>query len=154
MKAATKGDEARWLAPPKGVTTASVCRLSGRLAREGCREVEVVTDEGRIERRSMVYTEYFARGTEPTEGCDLHRSRGLLGAIGSLFTRVDHPPPPSLDAIGLPQVEVPAAPPVVAAVEPQAEPEDEKPRRRGFWSRLFGRGRSSDNREQNEVPEK
>ena len=32
MKTATKGDKARWLAMPAGVVTASVCRVSGKLA--------------------------------------------------------------------------------------------------------------------------
>ena len=52
---------------------ATVCRISGKLASEGCNHVEVVGKDGQIETRSMVYTEYFSRGTEPTEYCELHR---------------------------------------------------------------------------------
>src|SRR5262249_39671104 len=71
-KAATQDDEPGWRAPPAGVTTASVCRLSGKLAGAGCEDVDVVSKDGQLERRSMVYTEYFVRGTEPTSVCDLH----------------------------------------------------------------------------------
>src|SRR5205823_7155718 len=36
MKAATKGDKPEWFTPPPGITTANVCRLSGKLAGEAC----------------------------------------------------------------------------------------------------------------------
>ena len=42
MKAATQGDKPEWFSPPKDITTATVCRLSGKLATEGCERVEVV----------------------------------------------------------------------------------------------------------------
>src|SRR6059036_3823402 len=57
MKAATRSDKPEWLLPPPGITTATVCRISGKLATEGCQDVEVVTKEDRIEHRSMIYTE-------------------------------------------------------------------------------------------------
>src|SRR6059036_2491485 len=59
MKVATRNDAPDWLAPPPGVTTATVCRLSGKLASAGCQDVEVVNRDGVLEHRSMVYTEYF-----------------------------------------------------------------------------------------------
>ena len=73
MKAATRERRARMVQGADGsVTTATVCRISGKLASEGCEHVEVVDTNGEVETRSMVYTEYFARGTEPTEYCELH----------------------------------------------------------------------------------
>ena len=78
MKVATGKDKPEWLTIPPGVTTALVCRLSGHLATEGCEHVDVIDEDGQVERRSMVYTEYFARGTEPTAYCDLHPTRGFL----------------------------------------------------------------------------
>ena len=63
MKAATGNDKPEWFRAPAGVTTASVCRLSGKLATEGCEHVEVVDKHGELIRKSMVYTEYFDRGT-------------------------------------------------------------------------------------------
>src|SRR4051812_11267345 len=72
MKAATLHDKPEWLTAPAGITSARVCRLSGLLATDGCDDVEVIGTNGKIERRSMIYTEYFAKGTEPTAFCDQH----------------------------------------------------------------------------------
>src|SRR5207245_5665708 len=90
-----------WFTPPPGVTTATVCRLSGKLATEGCQDVEVVDDHGGVERRSMVYTEYFARGTQPGTYCDLHPTRGRLDKLAGLVGSDDHPPP-RIEETGLP----------------------------------------------------
>src|SRR5204863_124099 len=57
MKVATAGDGPEWFTPPPGVTTDTVCRLSGKLATQGCEDVDVVDKDGHVERRSMVYTE-------------------------------------------------------------------------------------------------
>jgi penicillin-binding protein 1A len=150
MKAATKGDKPRWLRAPKGLTTASVCRLSGQLARSGCEHAEVVGEDGRIEHRSAVYTEYFVSGTEPTVECALHQPRGVLGAIAAVFgagggeEREAPPapppaPPPAAAEAGLPAPEpaaaVEAAAPAPSVVE--APPAPEKKKKRGFWSRFF-----------------
>ena len=56
MKGATKGDRPEWLDAPPGITSARVCRLSGRLATEGCEKVEV-DENGQVDERSLVYTE-------------------------------------------------------------------------------------------------
>ena len=48
---------------PEGVTTATVCKCSGKLATEDCKEDP---------RGDMTYTEYFVAGTVPTETCDCH----------------------------------------------------------------------------------
>ena len=86
MKAATRGDRPAWLATPRGVTTAKTCRMSGRLATDACADVEVTGRDGRVERRSMVYTEYFVSGTEPTTFCEIHGHRSLWDR---LFHRTD-----------------------------------------------------------------
>lgn len=49
---------------PSGIVQASVCKKSGKLALEGVCDSDP--------RGSMVYTEYFAEGTVPTESCDHH----------------------------------------------------------------------------------
>ena len=85
MKVATRNDKPEWLQPPPGITTARVCRLSGLLATEGCNDVEVVNNTGTIEHRSMVYTEYFARGTEPQAFCDQHPTRGIMTKLAGIF---------------------------------------------------------------------
>src|SRR5262249_34794062 len=86
MKDATKGDKPEWFRAPSGIVTATVCRLSGQLASEGCTHADhaAVPDEnGR--RRALVYTEYFAKGTEPTGYCDVHAVRGVFGTV-AMFT--------------------------------------------------------------------
>jgi 1A family penicillin-binding protein len=142
MKDATRGDKPDWLIPPSGISTAQVCRLSGKLATEGCQDVEVVTDDGQLERRSMVYTEYFARGTVPEAFCDLHPTRGILTKVAGVFgAGAEAPAPTAMANTGLPPA--PAAtsgttvPPEIAAA-----PEAPK-KKRGFWSRLFGVGKDS-----------
>jgi 1A family penicillin-binding protein len=144
MKAATKGNKPDWLTPPPGVTTANVCRLSGQLASEGCEDVEVVNADGHIEHRSMVYTEYFARGTQPKTRCELHPTRTIFGAIASVFTGSEKPAPPHVDTTGI----VPAvatAGTIAAAEPPPAQAVEEAPKKkRGFWSRVFGVSRGDD----------
>ncbi len=140
MKGATRGNKPTWFSPPTGITTATVCRLSGLLATEGCEHVEVIEEDGTRGKRSMIYAESFAKGTAPDRRCDLHPTRGFFGAIASVFSGSDKPAPPRMVDTG-----APPAPPavVVPAPEPVAEvaaPPPEPPKRRGFWGRLFGRG--------------
>jgi hypothetical protein len=131
--------------PPSGVTTANVCRLSGKLASDGCQDVDVVNREGVLERRSMVYTEYFARGTVPTMVCDLHPSRGLMTKLAGMFGGGEKPPAPSIAQTGIPPTPaatagtVPSPPPAVAGAPP---PQPKK--KRGFWSRVLGIGKDDD----------
>jgi penicillin-binding protein 1A len=86
MKRATVNDRPEWLTPPPGITTARVCRVSGLLAGPGCDDVEVVGRNQQLERRSMVYTESFVGGTEPTKVCQLHAPSGIARADGPLLT--------------------------------------------------------------------
>jgi penicillin-binding protein 1A len=142
MKAATAGDAPEWFKTPPDVTTATVCRISGKLASEGCEHVEVISDS-RLETRSMVYTEYFSSGSEPGEYCHLHQRRGLFGALAGIFS--ERPAQPFIaepaPTVSGPAVQVAAAgkpePPEI--VPPAPEPE----KKRGFWSRLFGRGNNN-----------
>jgi len=155
MKAATRDDKPDWLVPPRGITTANVCRLSGLLATEGCQDVEVETRDGRIERRSMIYTEYFAHGTEPTTYCDQHPTRGIMTKVAGLFgVAQDKPTPPRAD-----DPAVAPAPTATAGVEPAARvdiappPPAPQKKKRGFWSKVFGLGRDSESKESNEEPQ-
>jgi 1A family penicillin-binding protein len=158
MKAATKGAKPEWMAPPRGITTASVCRLSGQLATSECEHVDVVDKNGQIENRSLVYTEYFLTGTEPHESCELHQPNSILSTIASIFhtnhSRGDSAPVRVEDA-GLPIV--PVAPAVVT-VAPEASDSapvlpPSTPKKRGFWSKLFGVGKDDDHDEK-KTPKK
>jgi penicillin-binding protein 1A len=155
MKVATAGDKPEWFRAPSGVTTASVCRLSGRLATLGCEDVEVAGKNGELLRKSMVYTEYFDRGTEPTAYCDLHPVPGVLGTLAGLYGSDVHPAPPRVEDTGTRQ----GVPPVAVATSgasDQVEPLAPEPKKkRGFWSRVFGKGKG-ENREEvaGEAPPK
>ncbi len=72
MIAATRKDKPEWFPTPSGVTSATICRLSGQLATESCRDVRTVDAEGKEVPGSPVYSEYFVRGTEPVDFCPLH----------------------------------------------------------------------------------
>jgi penicillin-binding protein 1A len=144
MKAATNGDKPEWQVPPPGVTTATVCRMSGKLATDGCQDVEVVNNDGHLEHRSMVYTEYFARGTVPDSYCELHQGRSLMTKIAGLFGVSDvRPAAPAVANTGLPPE--PAAAPTTGTVPPPiVDAPDAPKKKRGFWSKVFGIGRNDD----------
>jgi penicillin-binding protein 1A len=139
MKSATRTDKPEWLVPPAGVTSARVCRLSGLLATEGCDDVEVIGTGGQLEHRSMVYTEYFAKGTQPVGYCDQHPTRGIMTKLAGIFGGSDErPPPPHVQDTG-----ITPAPAAVATSRSQPQVENPPPappkKKRGFWSRVFGR---------------
>jgi 1A family penicillin-binding protein len=142
MKVATRGDKPVWFEPPADVVTARVCRLSGMLPTEGCDHVDVIGPDGQLEKRSMVYTEYFARGTVPDAYCNLHPTRGLIGRIAGLFGNGDKPAPPHIENTGA-DVATAAADADAAnrsQPEPASQVEPKKKKKRGFWARLFGIG--------------
>ena len=160
MKTATLGDKPQSFKAPAGVTTASVCRLSGKLANDGCEDVEVVDERGGLTRRSMVYTEYFARNTVPVDVCELHHARrGFFGAVASIFhdggeaTRADGTGLPPAAGSG-PASTAGAGP---AGVDTSTVTAAEAPKKkRGFWSKVFGVGKDdkddkgSKNKDKNE----
>ena len=63
---------------PDSIETASVCRKSGMLPNPGVCEADP--------RGSAVYTEYFAKGTVPTQVCDHHVAITVCGESGGLPT--------------------------------------------------------------------
>ena len=139
MKIATRHDAPEWFTPPYDVVSARVCRLSGRLATPACDDVEV-TNDGHVDKRSMAYTEYFVRGTEPTTFCALH-ARTLLGKIAGLFGgNVEKIAPPRVEDTGVSAVAASVASTGRTEIAPAPEPE----KKRGFWSKVFGFGRHDD----------
>jgi membrane carboxypeptidase/penicillin-binding protein len=135
MKAATKGDKPEWFKAPATVTTATICRLSGKLARDSCRYATTIDDKGYATTGSTVYTEHFIRGTEPTTYCPFH------GEDESFDWRAA-----SAIVGGEPQAGA-VRPVATSGTLPEAsrrEPESDVPsataaQRRGFWGRVFGR---------------
>jgi len=144
MKVATKGDEPDWYDRPSNVVGVNVCRLSGMLPNAGCDHVQVVNDDGSIESRSMIYTDYFVKGTQPTTLCPLHP----LGAYADALTGVGTPV--HADHSILPGGASPASTGNPTATNGVTTPADQvtggtveepKKKKRGFWGRLFGGGK-------------
>jgi penicillin-binding protein 1A len=72
MLAATQNDDEAWFQPPRDVVPLEVCRISGDRPGAGCRSAASISRTGAISYKSMVYTEYFVRGTEPERTCAVH----------------------------------------------------------------------------------
>jgi penicillin-binding protein 1A len=153
MMSATNGDPPDWFRQPHGIVTATVCRLSGKLATGACADVETVDSRGNIRRGSQVYTESFVSGTEPHAYCEEHGrfGHGVLGALAAVFGGGgrSEPVPAAVStggvatggvtAISAPGVtsvgEVESAPAAQTSVPVPPAPEPKK--RRGFWGRIF-----------------
>jgi membrane peptidoglycan carboxypeptidase len=155
MKRATKGDKSEWLDRPSNVVGVNVCRMSGQLPNTGCDSVQVVRN-GMVETRSMIYTEYFEKGTQPTTLCPLHEAPSLLDRLAGVFGKDSRMPVPA-DAAGLPTPPTTsttgaASAPAGASVskngeKPEERTAEEPKKKRGFWSRLFGGGGDKDKKE-------
>ena len=128
MTIATHDDKPESFRPPTGIVAVDIDGASGRLATDDCRRA----------RDAVVYTEYFARGTEPIDICPIHRAHLLRALIP--FGRSSAPVVVAQDS----------APPTVAEVRPaapiaaQQEPPPQEKKKRGFWSRVFGVGKDSE----------
>jgi 1A family penicillin-binding protein len=123
MKLATARDKPDWFRPPPGIVTASVCGESGMLASDGC---------------DNAVTEYFARGTVPTETyvpvrppeAEVPRVPINEGTRQALRTE---PPAEPLSTVAAPD-----APPPAPDAADGAE-QDAPKKKHGFWGRLFGK---------------
>jgi 1A family penicillin-binding protein len=157
MKAATKGDKPAWFDRPAGVAALNVCRVSGKLPNSGCDSVQVVTRDGLVETRSMIYTEYFQRGTQPSDACPLHEAPSFLDRLAGIFGKDSDSTPVPADQVGIampprttatPPASPQGSPPArtsAPAEETAKAPEAEEPKKkRGFWSRVFGVGKDKD----------
>jgi penicillin-binding protein 1A len=141
MKVATRGARPEWLTPPQAIVTTDVCRMSGKLAVDGCEHADVIDDHGKLTRRSMVYTEYFARGTQPTTTCDIHSSHGIFGRLAASITGTEKAAPIRTDPALAPATAASGTSQVAAAASTAPPEEPPKQKKRGFWSRVFGIGR-------------
>jgi membrane carboxypeptidase/penicillin-binding protein len=147
MRDATKGDPDDWYKAPQGVVTANVCRLSGKRPASGCYGSYVPTADGSYALSSSVYTEYFAKGTVPGDTCPLHTYRPTFDTRTAWGEPVTVPPvAPATPANSRVENAEPAA-----QVDARRESEDERQevkepekKKRGFWARIFGRGKDKD----------
>jgi penicillin-binding protein 1A len=140
MKTATKGDKPDWFDRPGDVIGVTVCRLSGKLPNAGCGNVVTVNEDGGAEAKSMIYTDYFVKGHQPTTLCPLHPLPN--GYATTLSAGVQ---PQAIPGTPAPPVVAPSAPVGTAGAAPVSggtvAPPDQSPKKkRGFWGRIFGRG--------------
>ena len=144
MKAATSGSEPAWFRAPATVSSTHICRISGKLPSDGCRDVVYVDGQGELQRRSMVYTEYFVRGSEPIDLCPVHSGRfdSIVGTGGTIAGAPEAPRSSVPVVTGAMLPPPPPAPPAADAVA--VEPAEPAKRKRGFWSRVFGIGKGDD----------
>ena len=165
MKVATKGHKNEWIERPPDVIGVNVCRISGMLPNRGCESVEVISREGDVDSRSMVYTDFFVRGSQPKDVCPLHSAPSLLDRLAGVFGGGDDPRPVSAEEIGV-AAPTPTRTTGTTAVKPKPSPpkpdpkveekkdEEEPKKKRGFWSRLFGRGGDDDKDDKKKQEEK
>jgi 1A family penicillin-binding protein len=143
MAAATQHDAPMPFRPPPTVVPATICRLSGKLATSACRNQVTVDENGELVEQSLAYTEYFARGTEPTEYCDWHRDDPFPGifATSTATDRRDVPrvPVATTGTLAPASGASASAPPPPAGPQPSTSSPNPPPPERGFWGRLFRR---------------
>ena len=156
MKAATKGDKPDWFDRPANVVGVNVCRLSGKLPNAGCEHVQVVDDDGNLETRSLVYTDYFVKGTQPTTMCPLHPPGSFLERLPAPLARTS---PTQCTPISrccrrarVPQR--PREPTATSGAPGQGDRVTGGTTRRaeeeaGFWRRIFGGGKKDDQKDEN-----
>jgi 1A family penicillin-binding protein len=154
MKSATTGAKSEWIPTPRNIVSVTVCRLSGKRPASGCDSAQVTLSDGSTTERSMLMTEVFVRGTEPTDTCHLHVGRSLLAKMGDWFKDS-----PSAERNSPGDAAPAAAAPAVAEARAEAEDEtkakpEEPKKKRGFWSRIFGRGDKDDDDKKKAEEEK
>jgi penicillin-binding protein 1A len=136
MKTATKGDKPDWFDRPANVIGVNVCRLSGKLPNSGCGSVVTVNDDGSFQTKSMVYTDYFVKGTQPTTVCPLHPMNGYATAISAGLS----PSPDAPPGMAVPGTTVGTAGAMAVPAATTAPAKEEPKKKKSFWKRIFGGG--------------
>ena len=147
MRKATDGDPAEWYKAPAGVVGAQVCRLSGKRPTENCQGEFMQTSDGSSSSVPSVYTEYFVRGTQPDDYCDLHQ-RSIFSRMAGWIGGAS-PSAPIQNRVG--ERRASEDDEVVREAETrrderqaEAQPQEPPKKKRGFWSRVFGIGKSDE----------
>ncbi len=134
MKTATRTHGPVWFDPPPNIVAVEVCRLSGHLPGAGCSNAASISPLGEITYKSMVYTDYFVRGSEPSQTCAVHAAEYLpypepyfaVSAFDNLAETVGVAPEP---AIAAPAMAVPTSglAPTLPATAPAVAPSPPPP---------------------------
>jgi penicillin-binding protein 1A len=137
MKTATANDKPDAFTVPEGLSPVNVCRLSGQLPSPAC---------------DRVITEYFVRGTAPTMMCQQHYFFAPTGELASAVSTFGTGEPVAPPAAHEPSASANRQSPQELVV---ADTQDEQPKKkRGFWGRLFGRGRDDGKDKKDEEKDK
>ena len=149
MRDATAGEKPKAFERPSGLVAVEVCQDSGLLPGAACSRVHKVGDNGEEREVSTIAVEYFRRGTEPTEFCPIHRDT-WFGGVKTVA--VDPSSFPMRSLVGpaardnrerdrrQPRDEGEIAAATDQAGDHREASDDKTPaRRRGFWSRIFGK---------------
>ena len=139
MAAATHNDPPDRFKMPATVVPVSICRASGKLPTPACGTMPVLNRDGEPTNKSMVYTEYFVRGTEPDDFCPLHSSP--YNPVATSGVQPAAPGPVAMTtAVPLGDSSTPPLPvPAAASPPPTPVAPAADPPRRGFWGRIFRR---------------
>lgn len=147
MRDATARASGRAFSRPNDVSAIEVCEQSGLLPGAACRRASRVSAEGEPRAGSPVVVEYFRRGTEPTEECPIHATTWYGRVVTAALAPSAFPASSTVGTLGVPPARTAAddtAPePVLAAGTEQVEPAAPE-RKRGFWGRVFGVFKGSD----------
>jgi penicillin-binding protein 1A len=158
MRKATVADPADWYKAPKGITTANVCRLSGKRPIEGCYGAVTEAADGTYTSGSTVYTEVFVSGTVPDDTCPVHRSQSIFSRMAGWVGGESTPAAVEEHRVEAQRAEAERNDEREARrPEPEndraVQPEPEK-KKRGFWSRVFGVGKDKDDNDKDEKDKK
>ena len=158
MRDATAGSKGRPFTRPQGLVAVEMCQDSGLLPVSACYHARRVTRDGETREASAVAYEYFRRGTEPAGTCPIHDYSWFGSVRTAMFNPSDFRSSSTAGALlkPAPRSSVTSDEPRQAAdgarvVEPEKEIESMRDRpRRGFWSRVFGRGDDKDSKRNGE----
>jgi 1A family penicillin-binding protein len=150
MKTATKGDKPDWFDRPANVVAVNVCRVSGKLPNYGCSNVQTLDEFGGSETKSMVYTDYFVKGTQPTTICPVHQTMFADAAMPSAAVPGDRAASPGVRGAEGTSGVAPAPGPISGGTLDKGNDKDrnketpEQQKKKGFWHRVFGGGKDKD----------
>jgi penicillin-binding protein 1A len=147
MRDATAGTKGRPFPRPQGLVAVEICEESGLLPVGACYHARKVSKDGETREASSVAYEYFRQGTEPTETCPIHDYSWWGNVRTAMFDASDFPTASTVSSIlRQPRRAAERDEPAVvndgeraAPKTKKAEAPPEREKRRGFWSRLFGR---------------
>jgi penicillin-binding protein 1A len=142
MALATRKDPPDRFRMPSTVVPVEICRLSGKLPNDSCRGAVVLGHDDTPTSQSMVYTEYFVRGTEPIDYCPLHGNiLNTVATSGGAAAADEHRVAETIPAAQPRAADVRAgdARAAESRASAPASTDSAPDKKRGFWGRIFRR---------------